>query len=328
MPGFGSRLSILRGLLGCALLVAASASTADAQTYPTRPVTLIIPFGAGSATDTAARRIASNLQAALGQSFVVENRTGANGLLAATAVARAPGDGYTLLITTNSTHSAAPALYKNISYDPIKDFTPIARLGVVRSFLAVNPNLPIRTPQELVAYAKANPGKLSYGSGNTTGQVSGEALKRRTGIDITRVAYRTNPPALTDLIAGHIGAMFPDFTTGIPQVRAQTIRPIAQITKDKSPQLPGVPTLDETLMPGFDIIAWVGMFAPANTPPEVVRALVRELEKMTAQADIREQFATNGMEVQWGGSEQFTDYVKTELTKWTSLIKEVGIEPE
>jgi tripartite-type tricarboxylate transporter receptor subunit TctC len=320
--------TILRGLVATCMLACVAAAPAFSQSYPARPVTVIIPFGAGSATDTAARRIAAHLQATLGQGFVVENRTGANGLLAATAVARAAGDGHTLLITTNSTHSAAPGLTKVMPYDPIKDFTPIARLGVVRSFLAVNPGLPIKSPQELVAYAKANPGKLSYGHGNTTGQVTGETVKNRTGIDIVRVAYRTNPPALTDLIAGHIGVMVPDFTTGIPQVRAGKIRPIAQLTKDKSPQLPDVPTLDETIVPDFDLVAWVGMFAPANTPPEVVRALSGSLEKMAADPQMREQFATNGMEVQWGNAELFTGYVRTELVKWTTLIKAAGIEPE
>jgi tripartite-type tricarboxylate transporter receptor subunit TctC len=313
-------------LAGCTALILIA--PARAQTYPARPVTIIIPFGAGSATDTAARRIAANLQAALGQAFVVENRTGANGLLSATAAARAPADGYTLLITTNSSHSAAPALYKTMPYDPIRDFTPIARLGVVASFLAVNTSLPIHSPQDFVAYAKANPGKLTYGSGNTTGHVSGEALKLRAGIEITRVAYRSNPPALTDLIAGHISAMFPDFTNGIPLVQAQKIRPIAQLTRERSALLPNVPTLHETVMPGFDLVAWVGLFGPANTPPEVVRTLAHELEKMFARPDIREQFVAAGMEVTYGGPEQFADYVKSELTKWTTLIREAGIEPE
>src|SRR5262245_50385244 len=324
-----SRLALsLRRLMLVCVAALTFAGPAAAQSYPSRAVTIIIPFGAGSATDTAARRIAANLQAALGQGFVVENRTGANGLLAASAVARAPADGYTLLITTNSSHSAAPALYKTMPYDPIKDFTPIGLLGVVQSFLAVNTTLPINTPQELVAFAKANPGKLSYGTGNTTGHVSGEALKIRAGVDITRVAYRSNPPALTDLIAGHISMMFPDFTNGIPLVQAKKIRPVAQLTKERSPLLADVPTLHETVMPGFDLVAWVGMFGPAGTPPEVVSTLARELGKMLADPAIREQFRTTGMEVTWSGPEPFTDYVKSELTKWTSLIKEAGIEPE
>ena len=204
---------------------------------------------------------------------MVENRAGAGGLLAASAVARAKNDGYTLLLTTNSTHSAANGLFKSVPYDPIKDFTPIARIGSFPSFVAVNPSQPINSMQELVAYAKANPGKLSYGVGNSTGQITGETIKKRTGIDVVRVNYRSNPAALTDLVAGHIQMMIPDFNTGLAQVKAKTIRPLAVLTKNCNPALPDVPTLSETVMPDFDILAWAGMFGPANMPPEAVKAI-------------------------------------------------------
>jgi len=300
---------------------------AHAQKYPSRQVTIVVPFAAGSATDAAARMVAQHLQAALGQTFVIENKAGANGVLAASSVARAAPDGYTLIITTNSTHSAI-ALFKSVPYDPIADFTPVARFGSFPSFLAVNPNLPITTPQELVAYGKANPGKLEYGSGNSTGQVSGEVFKRRTGVNMVRVAYRSNPAALTDLIAGHIGVMFPDFITGTPHVKAQKIRPLAVLTRERNSSLPDVPTLNETVMPGFDTIAWAGMFGPANMPREVVEILGRELQKMVTTPETKSQLVSTGMEVFWIGPEQFPDYVKSELVKWTSLIKEAGIEPE
>jgi tripartite-type tricarboxylate transporter receptor subunit TctC len=311
-----------------ALLAMLSVSAKAADPYPTRSVTIITPFAAGSVTDAAARLIAQSLQESLGQPFVVENRAGAGGLLAASAVARAKNDGYTLLLTTNSTHSAANGLFKSVPYDPIKDFTPIARIGSFPSFVAVNPSQPINSMQELVAHAKANPGKLSYGVGNSTGQITGETIKKRTGIDLVRVNYRSNPAALTDLIAGHIQVMIPDFNTGLGQVKAKTIRPLAVLTKDRNPALPDVPTLSETVMPGFDILAWAGMFGPANMPPEAVKAIADNIDKALKRPDVRERFAAAGTDIYWIGPAQFDAFVKSELVKWTAAIQEAGIEPE
>jgi tripartite-type tricarboxylate transporter receptor subunit TctC len=301
---------------------------AKAETYPARSVTIITPFAAGSVTDAAARLIAQSLQESLGQPFVVENRAGAGGLLAASAVARAKNDGYTLLLTTNSTHSAANGLFKSVPYDPIKDFTPIARIGSFPSFVAVHPSLPVNSMQELVAHAKANPGKLSYGVGNSTAQITGETIKKRTGIDLVRVNYRSNPAALTDLIAGHIQVMIPDFNTGLGQIKAKTIRPLAVLTLNRNPALPDVPTLSETVMPGFDILAWAGMFGPANMPPEAVKAIADSIEKALARQDVRERFNAAGTNIYWSGPKDFDAFVKSELVKWTAAIKEAGIEPE
>jgi tripartite-type tricarboxylate transporter receptor subunit TctC len=314
--------------LGLASAVALSAPPAIAQTYPSRPVTLITPFAAGSVTDATARAIAQHLQDALGQSFVVENRAGAGGLLAANAVARAAPDGHTLLITTNSTHSAAPGLFKSVPYDPIKDFTPVARIGSFPSLIAVHPGQPIQSMQEFVSYAKANPGKLSYAHGNSTGHITGEALKRRTGIDVVRVAYRSNPAAMTDLIAGHVPAMIPDFGVALPQVKAQKIRPLAVLTRERSTTLPDLPTLHETVLPNYDLLAWAGLFAPANLPQPIAARLSAELEKMLSRPEIKERFLSSGVEVFFSGPKEFDAYVRSELTKWTGLIKEVGIEPE
>jgi len=258
----------------------------------------------------------------------VENRAGAGGLLAANAVARAAPDGHMLLITTNTTHSAAPGLFKSVPYDPIKDFTPVARIGSFPSLIAVHPGQPIRSMQELVSYAKANPGKLSYAHGNSTGHITGEALKRRTGIDVVRVAYRSNPAAMTDLIAGHIPMMIPDFGVALPQVRAQKIRPLAVLTRERSATLPDLPTLHETVMPNYDLLAWAGLFAPAGLPAPIATRLSAELEKMLVRPEVKERFLNSGVEVFFSGPQEFDHYVKSELTKWTSLIKEAGIEPE
>ena len=310
----------------CGLALVAAPATA--QHYPARQVTIVVPFGPGSATDSTARVIAQNLQESLGQPFVIENKAGGGGLIAASSVARAAPDGYTLLVTTNTTHSAAQGLFKNVPYDPIKDFTPVARIGSFPTFIAVNINLPVGTIGELVAYAKENPGKLVYGHGNSTGQIVGEALKHRTGTNIVRVSYRSNPPAVTDLIGGHIGMMVPDFGLGLPQVRAQKIRALAVPTRERNSQLPDVPTLNETVIPGFDLLSWVGMFAPANAPPQVVDVLARELQKILARPELKARFIDAGAETFWSGPKEFDAYVRSELIKWTTVIKEAGIEPE
>jgi tripartite-type tricarboxylate transporter receptor subunit TctC len=299
-----------------------------AEAYPTRPVTILTPFAAGSVTDAAARLIAQALQDALGQPFVVENRAGAGGLLAANAVARAKNDGYTLLLTTNSTHSAANGLFKNVPYDPIKDFTPIARIGSFPSFFAVTPDKPYQSMQALVAYAKANPAKLSYGVGNSTGHIVGEALKKRTGTDIARVPYRSNPAVMTDLLGGQIQIMIADFNTGIPQLKAGKVKALAVLTRERNPSLPDVPTLHETVMPGYHILAWAGMFGPAGMPPEAVQNLADAVEMALQKREIRERFAGSGTDVYWSGPMQFDAFVKSELVNWTEMIKEAGIQPE
>jgi tripartite-type tricarboxylate transporter receptor subunit TctC len=319
---------ILRLAAVCALFIGLSHAANGAEPYPTRSVTIVTPFAAGSVTDAAARLIGQHLQDALGQTFVIENKAGAGGLIAATTVARAKSDGYTLLFTTNSTHSVVYGLFKTVPYDPIADFTPIARVGNFPSFVAVNVNQPINTMAELVAYAKANPGKLSYGVGNSTAQIVGETLKKRTGIDIVRVAYRSNPMAMTDLVAGHIPMMIPDFNTGLPQLRAQKIRALAVLTRARNSVLPDVPTLHETVMPNFDILAWAGMFGPANMPPEAVKVISDELQKALAKAEIKDRLAAAGTEVYFSGPAEFSAFVKSELPKWTAMIKEAGIQPE
>jgi tripartite-type tricarboxylate transporter receptor subunit TctC len=304
------------------------APPARAQSWPARSVTIVTPFAAGSVTDVTARIIGGALQEALGRSFIVENKPGAGGMIAAQAVAHADPDGYTLLLTTNSTHSAAAALYKTVPYDPIKDFTPIARIGSFPSVVVVNPSLKINTIQELVAYARANPGKLSYAHGNSTGYIAGEAFKHEEGLDIVRVAYRSNPAAVTDLIAGHIPMMIPDLNNALPQIAEKNMRPLAVLTMQRSPDLPDVPTLNESVMPGFDLLAWAGLFGPAKLPPEVVAVLARELKAAMTRPDILEKFKKSGIEPYWGDTAEFKDFVASELVKWTAVIKAAKIEPE
>jgi tripartite-type tricarboxylate transporter receptor subunit TctC len=308
-------------------VIAAALSVATAEPYPTRTVTIVSPFAPGSIADSTARLIGQSLQDSLGQPFVVENKVGAGGILAATTVARAKPDGYTLLLTASSSH-AATALIKNVPFDPVKDFSHIARIGNFPSFFAVNPDVPAKTIAEFVALAKSKPGELSYGQGNNFGQLVGETLKRRAGIDIVRVAYRSNPAAVADLIAGHIPAMVPDFGTGLAHVRSGKIRPLIVFTKTRSAELPDVPTANETVMPGFELLAWSGLSGPAGLPPEITATLAGAVRKALENPDVRERFRAAGIEVSWGDSETFEKFVGDQLANWTMLIKEVGILPE
>jgi tripartite-type tricarboxylate transporter receptor subunit TctC len=317
-----------RQLAAVAVLVLGLGGAAQAQSYPSRPVTILTPFAAGSVTDAAARLIAQTLQDSLGQTFIVENRAGAGGLLAAGAVARAKNDGYTLLLTTNSTHSVVYGLFKSVPYDPIKDFTPIARIGSFPSYIGVTPDKPYQSIQALVAFAKANPGKLSYGAGNSTSHIVGEALKKRTGSDIVRVPYRSNPAVMTDLLGGQIQIMIADFNTGIPQLKAGKVNALAVLTRDRNPALPDVPTLHETVMPGYHILAWAGMFGPAGMPPDAVKVLANAVQKALERPEVRQRFASSGTDAFWSGPAEFEAFVKSELKNWTDMIKEAGIEPE
>jgi tripartite-type tricarboxylate transporter receptor subunit TctC len=302
--------------------------SAFGQAYPSRTITILTPFAAGSVTDAAARVVAQALTETLGQSVVVENRPGAGGMLSASAVARAKNDGYTLLLTTNSTHSAANGLYKNVPYDPIKDFTAVARIGSFASYVGVTPDKPYQSIKALVDYAKANPGKLSYGVGNSTTQIVMEALKKRTGVDIVKVPYRSNPAVMTDLLGGQIQIMVADFNTGLPQLKAGKVNALAVLTRDRNPALPNVATLSETVMPGYHILAWAGMFGPADMPPEAVKVLADAVQKALENPQVRARFAASGTDLYWSGPKEFEEFVKTELVSWTAMIKEAGIEPE
>src|ERR671931_1865940 len=240
--------TLLRSLIAGALLLGA---TAHADTYPTKPITIIVPFGPGSATDTITRVVAQHLGIALKQTVIVENRPGANGALAALYVARSAPDGYTLLMGTNSPLSAAPFMMKYAGYDPEKDFTPVTRVGSFTLMLVVNPRVPARTVKELIDYAKANPGKLSFASANTSGIVAGETLKQWAEIDMLHVPYKSSPPAIQDVLAGRVSMMFTDLTTGLPHVQAGTLRALAVTRIKRSALFAELPTMDEAGVKGF-----------------------------------------------------------------------------
>src|SRR3954464_8186736 len=313
-------------LLGLGVTLIATAATA--QPYPSKPITIVVPFAAGSGTDSIARIIGQYLQIALNQNVVIENKVGASGVIAATYVAHAAADGYTLLMATNSTHSANPHLFKSLGYDPVKDFAPVARAGSYVFMLVVNPDVPAKTLPELVAYAKANPGKLTYASGNTTGIVAGDTLKSKNGIYVLHVPYKSTPPALNDVIGGRVSMMFIDLAPGLEHVRAGTLRALAVTTKERSALLPDLPSLHEAGIPGYDVTSWAGLFAPAGTPGEIVARLNDEVGKIIANPDVKAKIAVTGFDAFTGPPETLAAFVQSELANWAKLIKDAGIEPQ
>jgi tripartite-type tricarboxylate transporter receptor subunit TctC len=319
----------LRAVAASALIFAGLASAAPAQTaYPNRTITLVLPFAAGSGTDTTTRIISQHLGMALGVGIVIDNKPGANGMIAATYVARAAPDGYTLFVTTNTTHSANPFLLKTLTYDPVKDFAPIARTGDLPFMLVVNPDLPAKTVAELVAYGKANPGKLTYASGSSSSIVSGATFAHNAGIDMLHVPYKSSPPALNDVIGGRISMIFIDVLTGLPHVKGNALRALAVTTKERSPLVPELPTMQEAGVPDFDISSWQGYFAPANTPKEIVTRLNAEIRKIVEKPEIKAQLATLGMDAFSGTPEQLGKFVGEQLVLWEKLIKNAGIEKQ
>ena len=320
--------SSISGLAGIALASALLAGTAQAQNYPTRNITVVLPFAAGSGTDTTTRLIAAEVGKSLGQSLVIENKPGANGMLAATYVARAAPDGYTLMVSTNTAHSANPSLMKQLTYDPIKDFTPIARTGNLPFMLVVNPDVAAKTVQELTAYGKANPGKLTYASGSSAAIVMGATYARRVGLDMLHVPYKSSPPALTDVIGGRVSMMFIDIPTGLPLVNSGKLRALAVTTKERSTLLPDLPSMTEAGVPDFDITSWQGWLGPANMPKDVVTRLNAEVRKVIENPEIKKQLADRGMDAFSGTPESFSKFVDEQLVLWTRLIKDAGIEPE
>jgi len=322
-------LPVIALLVGAAALASAAfPMAAQAQAYPSRPITIIVPFGPGSGTDVVTRIIGQPLGIALNQSIVIDNRVGANGGIAAAYVAKAPADGYTLFASTNSPHSANPFLLKNVGYDPVKDFAPITRIGSFTLMMVINPAIPVKTLPELIAYARANPRKLTYGSGNTSGILAGETLKRFAGLDILQVPYKSVPPALNDVIAGRVSMTFSDLTPGLPQVRAGNLRALAITRLVRSALLPDLPTFDESGLTGFEVESWAGFFAPAGTPGEIVTRLNREMRKIIDDPKVKAQIANIGFEAFSSTPEELGEFVKAQLVKSAKMIKEAGIEPE
>jgi len=314
-----------------AIATIATSNTANAQAttpYPSKPITVVIPFPAGSGTDAVGRIVAVELGKILGQQVVIENKPGGNATIGAQLVARAQPDGYTLFLSTNTAHSAAPWLMKSINYDPIKDFTPIARGGNLPFILVINPKLPIYSVQELVAYAKKNPGKLNYASGNSTGIVGGATLAARAGIDIVHVPYKGTPQAMTDLVGGQVDLMFTDVASGMPFVKSGQMRALAVSTAARSAIVPDLPSMAEAGIKDFDINSWNGYFGPAGLAPEIVTKINAAINQIVSDPQTKAKLAGLGFDAFSGTSQDFSNFVAQQLVLWQGLIKDAGIKPE
>lgn len=300
-----------------------------AQAYPSKPITLLVPFPPGGPTDLVARVLAKKMSEQMGQSIVIDNKPGANGNIAAVAATKAAADGYTVLYNTSSI-TLSPALYKTLTYDVQRDLAPVALTAVVPLALVVNPSVPVNTAREFVNYAKANPGKLSYGSagnGNVTHLAAFQLVKHHD-IDATHVPYRGSAPADVDLVAGQIQFMTDTINSVMPFVKDKRLKLLAVTTSQRMSLFPDVPTLSETVMPGFEAGAWQGIMVPANTPKAVVQRLNTEINKALQSAEVKEKLALQGAEPLGSTPEEYGAYVKKELARWAAVVKATGVTLE
>jgi tripartite-type tricarboxylate transporter receptor subunit TctC len=308
-------------------LAAGHAGAQDA--YPSRPVKIVIGFGPGSGTDIVARMLADELSKAFNQPFIVENKPGAAAQIAAQAVKTAPPDGYTLLLTSNTTHSVNPHIYKKLQYDPIADFTPIGGVGFFPFALAVDAKIPVKTPQEFVAWARENKGKTFYGYGTPTVQIPAEAINRIEKLEATGVPYKSSPDALTDLIGGRTQFMVIDLASSQPQVKAGKLRLLGVTSSKRTALAPDLPTIEETLsIKDFDLAAWTGLFGPANLPTEIVDKLSAAMQKILTRPDVREKMLASYIEPTPSDPATFKAMVSKQLAVWGEKVKVAGIQPE
>lgn len=315
-----------RALALAASLLAVSA--AIAQSYPSAPVTLVVPFAAGSGTDAVARIVARKLGERLRQPVLVDNRAGANAQIAAQFVAKAKPDGYTLFMTTNTSHSANPSLIANLKYDPIKDFTPVARVGELPFALVVAKNDPAKTLKGWIEQVKAHPGKFSYATPNSTSLVASETIKRILGLDVVAIPYKSSPQALTDLIGGSVQMYVVDLGSGMGMINAGSVRVLGVTTREPLKSMPdAVPIVKE--VPGFDLTSWNGIFGPAGMPKPIVDKLNAELQEVLADKEVQKSLAQLGFET-WPTRtpEEFAKYVADQLAHWSALVKQAGIRAE
>ena len=315
---------IVAGCLGGAF------AAAMAQGYPNKPVRWVVPFPPGGSADIMGRMIGQDLAKALGQQVVIENRAGASAIVGSEYVAKSPADGYTLLQANVSQMTIHPSLYPKLPYDPLKDFAPVTVLGVVTSVVVTTPALPVKSIQDLVALARKRPGLLNFtssGAGAST-HLTGELLKQRAGIAMTHISYKGSGPALTDVMAGFVEVMFENLPSALPFINAGKLKVLAVTGKDRSPVLKTVPTLAESGFPGFDMVSWQALVAPANTPKPVIDKLNAEVVRVLRTPEMKEKMIGLGTEVVANTPEQFAQYLREETAKWSKIVKDAGIKLE
>jgi tripartite-type tricarboxylate transporter receptor subunit TctC len=317
--------------LAAASLSLLCASGAAAQNYPTRPVTIIVPYAAGGGTDLLARMVGQKLEQRLGKSFVVENRPGGGTVIAALAVAKAPPDGYTLLMGTSTPLAINATLHKKLPYDPATDFLPLALVANVPFVLVVNPSLPIKSVNELIKFAKANPKSLSYGTSGpgSPHHLYAELFKSMTGIEMTHVPYKGSVPAITDVVAGHIPLMFCDLAPAQPMIKEGKVRALGVSSAVRVASLPNVAPIAEVGVPGFEAVAWQMLVAPANTPQPIVDTLYKEMKVVLALPEIKQRINELGMiPIDSPSPDELARYVKTEIVRWGEVVKKSGASIE
>ena len=322
-------MKLMHTALACMLAGSALApASAAAQDFPSRAIKFVVPFTAGSATDTLARVLGQKLNATQGWTVVIENMAGASGQTAASNVARAAPDGHTVFVTSNTTHAANQNLFKKLSYDPIGDFAPITRLGDITLALALHPSIPANNVRELIAYGKANPGKLSFGAGSTSSRMASEMLKARAGFDMLHVPYRANPLAVADLLGGQVSLVFADVSTTLPQIRSGKVKGLGVSSVKRTPLAPDLPTMIEEGIPDYEMIGWFAAFAPAKTPAPVVEKLNGAIRAAVEDKTVQENLLKAGIEPLTSTPDELRAYVVSETRKWADIVKAAGIEPE
>ena len=315
--------------LSVGLLIILGCNLALADSYPSKPIKAIVPFAPGSTTDQIGRAFAAKMTELLGQPIVIENRPGANGLIGADFVAKAPADGYTILIGTNSTNAALKSLVKNLPYNQDTAFTPIGYLGSAPLIITVNNDMPVKSLNGFVSLAKANPGKMTFAYASTSQRVSSEMLASAADIKMTGVPYKSGPNAMTDVIGGQVNMFTADFGVTLPQVQAGKIRGLAVTSLKRSPAIPELPTVNEALgIKGYELIAFFAVFGPADMPKDAILKLNKVINEAAKSKDVIERFSAMGFETQPGTPEALGQKIKLETVKWAKAIKEAGIEPE
>lgn len=301
----------------------------QAQAFPEKAITFVVPFAAGTATDQIARALGNQIATETRQAVIIDNKAGASGFIASQAVAKAPADGYTVLITTNTTHAANEHLFKKLPYDPVKDFSPVAALGKGGQIMVVNPAFPARNVAEFIALAKKDPGKYSFGSGSSSSRMAGELLQQMADIKLLHVPYKSNTLAVTDLLGSQINMMITDTATGLPQVKAGKLRALGVSSAARSPLAPDVPTISEAGVKGYEMGYWFAAYAPAKTPPAVVKRLNELLVKAAKSEAAKTAFyEPTGTEVFTTSPEELAKFQTAESQKWGRIVKAAGIEAE
>jgi len=308
------------------IVLTIAAATAAAQAYPNRPIRFVIPFAPGGPTDILGRAVGQKLSESLGQTVVIDNRGGAGGNIGAEAVAKSPADGYTMLMGATSTHAINPHLYRKLGFDPLKDFAPVTLVANTPSLLAVHPALPVKTVRDLIELARSRPGQLTYGSaGNgSSNHLAGVLLCMMAGIDMTHIPYKGSGPALVDVMAGQVPLMFNNTASVMPFVKAGKLRAVALTSLERSPLVPGVPTVAESGLPGFEVRSWHGVFVPAGTPAEIVQLLSTRIAAGIAAPDVKERLNAQGVELVGNKPEEFAAFIRAEHAKWGKVVKASG----